>query len=331
MSRRVALIFGVSGQDGAYLAHLLLEKGYEVHGTSRDIEANPMPNLSRLGVRDRVHCHSVAPLDFRSVLQVIRNTSPTEIYNLAGQSSVGLSFSQPVETLQSTLLATVNILESMRIERIDARLYNASSSECFGTSASGPLSETSAFRPQSPYGVGKSAAHWAVANYRESYGMYACSGILFNHESPLRPSRFVTQKIVKGAVDIAQGKAERITLGPLDIVRDWGWAPDYVHAMWRMLQIASPEDFVICTGTGHKLRDFVEATFRALNLDWHDHVHVDPALFRPADPKVIVGDPNRAKERLHWAATVQFDDIVRRMVLAELNRRAGEERPEKLL
>jgi GDPmannose 4,6-dehydratase len=321
MTQRTALIFGITGQDGSYLARLLLERGYAVHGTSRDVEASALTGLARLGLTGQVTLHSVAPTDFRSVLQAIRESVPDEIYNLAGQSSVGLSFQQPVETLHSTLLATMNILEAVRMEKRPCRLYNASSSECFGTIDGLPATESHPFRPRSPYGVGKSAAHWAVANYREAYGLFACSGILFNHESPLRPGRFVTQKIVRGALDIAEGKARELVLGPLDMVRDWGWAPEYVEAMWRMLQADQAEDLVICTGEGHTIANFVAETFRLVGLDWAQYVRTDAGFTRPSDIAYSVGNPARALVAIGWSAQTRFAGVVAGLVQAEQERR----------
>lgn len=314
---RTALIFGISGQDGSWLAHLLLEKGYTVHGTSRDREASSFGNLRRLGLYERVHLHSAVLTDFRSVVQVVSGTRPDEIYNLAGQSSVGLSFEQPVETLSSLALGTVNILEAIRFLGIGARFYNASSSECFGNTSAGPADESHPFHPRSPYGVGKAAAFWAVANYRESYNLFACSGLLFNHESPLRPARYVTQKIVRGVLDIAQGKAERLRLGQLSVERDWGWAPEYVDAMWRMLNHDTPEDFVIATGEVHSLEEFVAAAFAHVGLDWRRHVEIDPALMRPSDITRSVGNPAKAKRLLGWEAQTRMPELVTRLIAAE--------------
>src|SRR6266568_5915916 len=234
--RKKALICGVSGQDGSYLAELLLKKGYEVHGTARDAQVTSFPNLLTLGIRERVTFHSMAPNDFRSVLQVMAKVIPDEVYNLAGQSSVGLSFEQPVETLESISVGTLNLLEVIRFIGRPIRLYNAGSGECFGDTGGAPEDENTPFRPRSPYAVAKATAHWEVANYREAYNLYACTGILFNHESPLRPERFVTRKIVKAACRIAAGSGEKLHLGNISIARDWGSAEEYVVAMWLMLQ-----------------------------------------------------------------------------------------------
>lgn len=320
---KTALIFGISGQDGSWLAKLLLEKGYAVHGTSRDREAAGFGNLIRLGLRDRVRLHSAVLNDFRSVAQVISDVRPAEIYNLAGQSSVGLSFEQPVETLDSVIHGTVNILEAIRFLGLDTRFYNASSSECFGNTSADGADEAHPFHPRSPYGVGKAAAYWAVANYRESYRLFACSGILFNHESSLRPARYVTQKIVRGAADIAEGKAETLQLGNLSIARDWGWAPDYVDAMWRMLNHDAPEDFVIATGEAHRLEEFVALAFGHFGLDWRRHVVVDDTLLRPSDISVSVGDPAKARRLLGWQAETKMPGVVARLLEAEERRRSG--------
>lgn len=313
-TQHTALICGISGQDGTYLARLLLQKGYRVVGTSRDAQISSFANLSQLGIREQVEVVSMALSDFRSVLQVLARVQPDEIYNLAGQSSVGLSFEQPVETLESISVGALNLLEGIRFLNRDIRLYNAGSSECFGDTGDTPANEQTPFRPRSPYAVAKAAAFWQMANYREAYGLHACSGILFNHESPLRPERFVTQKIVRAASRIAAGSAERLVLGNLEIQRDWGWAPEYVDAMWKMLQQSVPEDFVIATGETHPLQDFVAAAFSTAGLDWRDHVDIDPGLMRPTDLAMSCADPSRAREKLGWQAASQMGDVVRKML-----------------
>lgn len=317
-----ALICGISGQDGAYLARLLLNKGYEVFGTSRDAQVSRFANLSRLGIGDRVRLESMATNDFRSVLTVLRRTEPQEIYNLAGQSSVGLSFEQPVETLESIALGTINLLEAIRFLDKPIRLYSAGSSECFGDANGCASNECTPFRPRSPYAVAKSTAHWLVANYRDAYGLHASTGILFNHESPLRPERFVTKKIVATAVRIAEGTQSRLTLGDIHIKRDWGWAPEYVDAMWRMLQQPDGSDFVIATGENHTLEEFVETTFRELGLNWRDHTNVSEALMRPSDLAEGLGDPSRAREVLGWSPTYRMADVIKAMVQAEQTKAA---------
>ncbi|WNZ25009.1 GDP-mannose 4,6-dehydratase [Leptolyngbya sp. NK1-12] len=311
---KTALICGISGQDGAYLAQLLLSKGYTVCGTSRDAQMSTFRNLVRLGIRDRVKTCSMALNDFRSVLQVISKIQPDEIYNLAGQTSVGLSFELPVETMESITLGTLNLLEAIRFIGAPIKLYNAGSSECFGDTGTIAASETTPFRPRSPYAVAKAAAFWQVANYREAYDLFACSGILFNHESPLRPKRFVTQKIVSTACAIASGKFEKLYLGNIEIQRDWGWSPEYVEAMYRMLQQDQPDDFVIATGQTSSLQAFVAEVFAYLGLDWQDHVEIDKSLYRPTDIAVSCGDASKAKQRLGWQARYTMKDIAHMMV-----------------
>lgn len=316
--RKVALIFGVSGQDGAYLSSFLLKKGYEVHGTSRDAETASFHRLAQLKVLDKVTLHSVSLIDFRSTLQVIAKVVPDEIYNLSGQSSVGLSFFQPVETLESIATATLNILEALRFLRSDARFYNAGSSESFGDTDGDAANENTAFRPKSPYGVAKATAVWQVASYRESYSLFACSGILFNHESPLRASRFVTKKISQAAARIACGSDELLTLGDLAVRRDWGWAPEYVSAMWAMLQNREPSDYVIATGHQTSLQDFVETAFSSVDLDWREFTRYDEALRRPAEIQSGLGCPRKAADSLGWKAETHMPEIAARMVMAEL-------------
>lgn len=313
-----ALIFGVSGQDGAYLAHFLLGKGYEVYGASRDAQASSFSNLRRLCILDRIKLLSVAVNDFRSVFQALTKIEPDEIYNLAGQSSVGLSFEQPVETMESISIATLNLLEAIRFTGRQIKLYNAGSSECFGDAAGAAANELTPFRPRSPYAVAKSAAYWEVANYREAYDLFACTGILFNHESPLRPQRFVTRKIVASACRIARGSHEQLYLGNLGIVRDWGWAPEYVDAMWLMLQREQPEDFVIATGESNSLEQFARIAFIAVGLDWCDHVKVDSELYRPTDLQISRADPSKAAEILGWRATTKMEGVVKKMIAEEM-------------
>lgn len=314
--RRV-LICGISGQDGAYLARLLLEKGYEVWGTSRDAQASTFGNLSRLGILDQVKTVSMAANDFRSVLQAISHSEPDEIYNLAGQSSVGLSFEQPAETLESIATGTLNLLEVIRFRGLPVRFYNAGSSECFGDISGLAADEGGHFQPRSPYAVAKATAHWLVANYRTAYGLFACTGILFNHESPLRPPRFVTRKIIQAAVRISRGSKEKLVLGNMDVQRDWGWSPEYVDAMWRMLQLDKPEDFVIATGESNSLEDFVATAFSEVGLDWRQYVVQDPKLFRPSEIRHSCGNAEKARRMLGWEAQMKMRDVVREMIRHE--------------
>jgi len=311
-----ALICGVSGQDGAYLARHLLNKGYQVWGTSRDALGSGFTNLHRLGIRDQVHCVSMVPEDFRTVLVALRRSRASEVYYLAGQSSVGLSFEQPAETIQSITLGTLNLLEACRMVDWPIRLYHAGSSECFGDTGGAPADESTPFHPRSPYAVAKTSAFWLVDNYREAYKLWACTGILFNHESPLRPTRFVTQKIISTARRIAAGSGETLHLGRIDIARDWGWAPEYVDAMWRMLQQPQPQDFVIATGETHTLEAFVAETFAALGLGWRSHVEQAEAFMRPTDLLIGRADPRKAERLLGWKAQYTMPDVVR-MMLAE--------------
>jgi GDPmannose 4,6-dehydratase len=317
------LICGISGQDGAYLSRLLLSKGYDVHGTSRDAQMSSFGNLHLLGIRERITVHSMALNDFRSVLQILTKVEPDEIYNLAGQSSVALSFDQPVETLESISVGALNLLEAIRFLGQPIKLYNAGSSECFGNTGGMPADEQTPFRPRSPYAVAKATAFWEVANYREAYNLFACTGILFNHESPLRPERFVTRKIVKAACRIAAGSDEKLYLGNTSIARDWGWAPEYIEAIWLMLQQPTPDDYVVATGETHTLQDFVAAVFHRLDLDWRDHVLIDQALLRPLDIMVSHANTQKARTMLGWQAQHTMKDVARMMVEEDMQLIAG--------
>lgn len=314
--KKRALICGVGGQDGGLLAQMLLSKGYEVFGTSRDIQISAFHNLISLGILAEVKLHSMAINDFRSVLHVVNKTQPDEVYNLTGQSSVALSFEQPVETLESIATGTINLLEVIRFLGRPIRFYNAGSSECFGDTNGIPANENTPFRPRSPYAVSKAAAFWGVANYREAYAMFCCSGILFNHESIFRPARFVTRKITDAAARISRGSDERLVLGNLDVYRDWGWAPEYVEAMWLMLQRPVAEDFVIATGHTYSLSDFVEESFRSCGLNWKDHVESSTQFCRPTDIKIGAADTSKAKEQLGWEAKKDMRNVVRMMLQA---------------
>jgi GDPmannose 4,6-dehydratase len=314
MNVKKALICGVSGQDGSYLSSLLLEKGYKVFGGSRDAQVNSFRNLQELNIIDQVVLVSINPGDFRSVLQVITQIEPDEIYNLSGQSSVGLSFEQPVETIESIGVATLNILEAIRFLKLNIKFYNACSSECFGDARDIHVDEETAFKPKSPYGVAKAMSFWTVANYREAYNLFACSGLLFNHESPLRPERFVTSKIISTVCRIAKGEEKKLVLGNIDISRDWGWAPEYVDAMWRMLQQSSPDDFVIATGKISSLRDFIKTAFECVGLDWSKYVESHVDLFRPTDLSTGLPNPAKAKKYLNWEAKYYMEDVVRKLI-----------------
>ena len=318
MSKK-ALITGVSGQDGAYLAQFLLEKGYVVIGTSRDAPVARLHNLERLGIRDRVSMESMAQNDFRSVIHVLGKVLPDEVYSLAGQSSVSLSFEQPAETLESIGTGALNLLEAIRFLDRPIRFYNAGSSECYGNTES-LADESTPFHPRSPYAVAKATAFWQGANYRETYGINACSGILFNHESPLRPERFVTQKIVATACRIANGSSEKLHLGNISISRDWGWAPEYVEAMWLMLQQDRLDDYVIATGETNSLKEFIASSFSCLGLDWKEHVQVEVGLKRPSDIQTSCANPSKAMKELGWRAQSKMQDVVCMMIADCLER-----------
>lgn len=319
---RRALICGISGQDGAYLAHLLLSKGYTVIGTSRDTASASLDNLSTLGVLKAIQLESMATDDSRSVLTVLRNANPDEIYNLSGQSSVGLSFEQPAETLDSIISTNLNLLENIRLLDKPVRFYNAGSGECYGETGPTGASEEDPFRPRSPYAIAKAAAFWLVANYREAYGLHASTGVLFNHESPLRPVRFVTRKIITAVCRISRGSNEKLLLGNLDIRRDWGWAPEYVEAMWRIMQADQPQDFIVATGASHSLEDFVRIAFETLKLDWRTHTEVSRSLYRPTDIAESKGNPGKIARVLGWKPRYDMAAVVAMMVKAELENTA---------
>ena len=309
--KKTALITGIGGQDGAYLAQLLLKKGYVVFGTSRDAGVSGFSSLARLGIIGQVKLLSMAPHDFKSTLTVISKVQPDEIYHLAGQTSVGLSFEQPSETIESITIGTLNILEALRFLKLPAKFYHASSSECFGDTQGLPADEHTPFNPVSPYAVAKASAHWLVRNYRDAHNMFAVNGILFNHESELRPERFVTQKVVRAAHRIVQGSTEKLTLGALCISRDWGWAPEYVEAMWLMLQTEQANDFVIATGQTNSLKDFVAQVFTCFGLGWTEHVLHDDQLMRPNEIAWSQGNPEKAQQLLGWQATKRMSDVIK--------------------
>jgi GDPmannose 4,6-dehydratase len=311
-----ALITGVSGQDGSYLAELLLHKGYEVHGLVRGSTEQRFERLD--GFQDRLVLHEADLLDERSLLGVMRASEPHEVYNLAAMSSVSESWNLAVATAEYTAVGVTRLLEAIRETCPDARFYQASSSEMFGHTHESPQGERTAFYPRSPYGVAKVYGHFITVNYRESFGLHACSGILFNHESPRRGKAFVTRRITQGAASIKLGLADELTLGNLDARRDWGFAKEYVEAMWLMLQRDDPEDFVIGTGISHSVRDVVAAAFDCVGLDWEDYVRVETSLARPADIEEVVADPSKAREGLGWKAEVGFEELIQMMVEADV-------------
>jgi GDPmannose 4,6-dehydratase len=311
-----ALITGITGQDGSYLAEFLLGKGYDVGGVVRRSSTEKFDRLE--GCRERITIFQADLLDQTSLIEVIRAFRPTEIYNLAAQSFVPTSWAQPVLTGEFTALGVTRMLEAIRQVDSSIRFYQASSSEMFGKVRETPQNEMTPFHPRSPYGVAKVYGHWITVNYRESYGLYAVSGILFNHESPRRGLEFVTRKITSTVAQIAKGKEKHLKLGNLESRRDWGYAGDYVRAMWMMLQPNTPDDYVIATGETHSVREFAEKAFARAGLDWEKHVVVDPGLFRPAEVDVLIGDASKAKKNLGWRPEVSFDQLVERMVDADL-------------
>src|SRR6266568_9576561 len=313
-----ALITGITGQDGSYLAGLLLEKGYDVHGMVRRASTEKFDRIEQ--VRDRITLHQGDLLDQRSLVDALRASNPAEIYNLAAMSFVAVSWIQPTLTAEFTGIGVTRMLEAMREVCPEARFYQASSSEMFGKVREVPQTETTPFYPRSPYGVAKAYGHFITVNYRESYGLYACSGILFNHESPRRGREFVTRKVSDGAARVKLGLARELRLGNLEARRDWGFAGDYVDAMWRMLQQARADDYVVATGEAHTVRELVEIAFGTLGLDWRQHVHEDPALLRPAEVERLVGDASKARRVLGWAPRVSFRELVEMMVRADLER-----------
>ena len=328
MTQQRALIFGASGQDGAYLSRWLLSQGYEVFAASRDVSKASFAKLRLLGIDGQVTTLSLDLGDPVALLRGLRTIEPSEIYNLSGQSSVGYSFDAPIETWQSNLSAHLNLLEAVRALKLPARIYAAGSSEAFGDTGGALADESHPFHPRSPYGSAKASTFWATKNYRDVFGLFACTGLLFNHESPLRPPRFVTRKVVQGAVAIAEGRMEHLVLGRLDIERDWGYAAEYVEAMWMMLQRPEPSDFVVATGVVHTLSDFVAAAFRACGLNWLDHVRSDPSLFRPNEIARNGGDPRKARDVLGWKARSSFEEVVGLMVESEKEQKSpGRDRP----
>lgn len=313
-----ALIVGISGQDGAYLSKFLINKGYKVFGTTRDLKSAKFAGLKALEVDSQVNKVEMDPCHFDSVYKLIRSIKPNEVYNLTAQSSVGLSFSQPVETIRSITDPVINILETIRLLKIHIKFYNAGSGEIFGETFGIPADETTKFNPVSPYGLAKAAATNLVAMYRNIYDVHASTGILFNHESELRPNTYVTKKIISAACRIGLGSEEKLELGNINISRDWGYAPEYVDAMWRMLQTKDPQDFVIATGKSESLKYFVEQAFLYFGLNWKNHVTVKDTLIRPAEIEIGSANPNKAKEILGWQAKSNLSDLINKMITFEL-------------
>jgi GDPmannose 4,6-dehydratase len=322
--RKSALITGITGQDGAYLSRLLLDKGYRVHGLLARRSTDTLWRLRHVGVVDAVNLFDGDIMDLSSMIRIVEQSQPNEIYNLAAQSFVGTSWSQPLLTGAVTGLGAVNLLEAMRIVNPGARFYQASTSEMFGKIREPMQSETTPFYPRSPYGCAKLYAHWMTINHRESFGLHASSGILFNHESPLRGIEFVTRKVTDAAARIKLGRQKELKLGNLDVKRDWGYAGDFVQAMWLMLQQDSGDDYVVATGRTATVRDMCRLAFERLGLNYEDYVVVDPQLFRPAEVDVLLGNPSKARERLGWSATTTLEELIAMMVDADMERVARE-------
>ena len=320
--KRSALITGITGQDGAYLTRFLLEQGYQVHGMVRRSSLEKFDRLAE--VREQIELHQGDLLDQLSLIRLLEHVKPDEVYNLAAQSFVPTSFEQPLLTGEFNALGVTRVLEAIRLINPSIRFYQASSSEMFGNIREEPQTETTPCWPRSPYGVSKVYGHWITINYRESYNLFACNGILFNHESPLRGKEFVTRKITDAVARIHHGLQKKLKLGNLDAQRDWGFSGDYVRAMWMMLQHDTPDDYVIATGEKHTVREFLQHAFNHVNLNWEDHVEVDPDLLRPADVHTLCGDATKARQTLNWEPEVSFPELVTMMVEADLQRVATE-------
>jgi GDPmannose 4,6-dehydratase len=325
--KKRALITGVTGQDGSYLSELLLDKGYEVHGIVRRSSTETFERISHLA--GRIQLHQADLLDQVSLIDVVKETRPDEVYNLAAMSFVPTSWKQPALTGQFTGIGVTHVLEAIKLLGRDSiKFYQASSSEMFGKVVEVPQTESTPFYPRSPYGVAKVYGHWITVNYRESYNMFCCSGILFNHESPRRGREFVTRKVTDGVARIKLGVAKSLKLGNLDSKRDWGFAGDYVKAMWLMLQQDKPDDYVVSTGETHTVKRLVELAFGAVGLDWNKYVEIDPSLVRPAEVDLLIGDPAKAKAKLGWKPEVSFEKLVEMMVQADLARLQGQDIPD---
>lgn len=315
-----ALVTGITGQDGAYLAQLLLSKGYKVYGAVRRTSTPNLWRLSYLGIKDEIEYVDIDLLDISSMIRMLIEIKPNEVYNLAAQSFVAVSFSEPLVTADITGVGVTRLLEAIRIVDPSIKFYQASTSEMFGKVQAVPQDETTPFYPRSPYAAAKLYGHWMTVNYRESYNMFTCSGILFNHESPLRGEEFVTRKITKAVARIKKGLQKELRLGNLEAKRDWGYAGDYVEAMWLMLQEHDPSDYVVATNKTHTVREFVETAFSVVDLNWEDYVVIDEKFYRPAEVDLLIGNPAKAKTKLGWEPKVKFKELVNMMVEADLKR-----------
>lgn len=313
---KTAIITGITGQDGAYLSKFLLEKGYNVIGITRSINSSNQEGLEFLGVLNQIQIIEANVFDLSNIIRILEKYKPDEFYNLAAQSSVGLSFEQPIGTLEYNIISVANILEAIRILGGGIKFYQSSSSEMFGNVPKYilPIEENFIIRPASPYAISKAAAHWIAVNYREAYKLFVSSGILFNHESVLRKNNFVTKKIVSGAIKIKEGKLDRLQLGNTSIKRDWGYAPLYVEAMWKMLNVENPGDYIVSSGEAHSLEEFVEQTFRALNLDYKKFISTNQNLLRPVDLEIIYGNPTKAKKELGWNYNMSFEELINKLI-----------------
>lgn len=318
---RTAIITGITGQDGAYLTKILLEENYKVIGITRNLHSGNFLGLKYLNVFDEVELVEANLLDFSNIIRLLEKYHPDEIYNLAAQSSVGLSFEQPIGTLEFNIISTANILEAVRIINKEIKVYQSSSSEMYGNvdSSKLPIDETFILHPSSPYGISKAAAHWIAVNYREAYNMFISCGILFNHESVLRRPNFVTKKILSSAIKIKNAEMDYLTVGNTSIRRDWGYAPEYVKAMWKMLSSDVADDFVICTGENHSLQEFIDRVFMKLNLDPNRFVKKDQSLFRPVELDLIYGNPYKARKKLNWNYKISFDELIDKLIEDEIN------------
>lgn len=317
---KTAIITGITGQDGAYLSKFLLSKNYKVIGITRSISSSNTKGLEFLGIINDIELIEANVFDLSNIIRIIEKYKPDEFYNLAAQSSVGLSFEQPIGTLEYNIISVANILEAIRIIGKGIKFYQSSSSEMFGNVPKYilPIEENFIIRPASPYAISKAAAHWIATNYREAYNLFISSGILFNHESVLRRPNFVTKKIISTAIKIKEGKLDKLKLGNINIKRDWGYAPLYVEAMWKMLNIEKPNDYIICTGEAHSLEEFIESVFKFLDLDYRNHIISDTNLIRPVDLEIIYGNPKKAKIELGWGYDLKFEQLIQKLVEDEI-------------
>lgn len=313
-----ALITGITGQDGAYLSKILLDKDYKVYGIVRDSTVSNLANLKYVGTAERIELIPASLLNLSSVMKFLEATKPDEIYNLAAQSSVAISFERPIETVEFNIISTLNLLEAIRVLSLKTKFYQACSSEMYGRIKNLPVTEKTVLHPVSPYAISKATGHWLTVNYREAYGLFCCCGILFNHESVLRPKYFVTKKIISAAVRISKGSKEKLTLGNISIKRDWGYAPEYVKVMWLMLQQDSAGDYIIASGKAHSLKEFAQLAFGCVGLNWQDYIVIDKNLYRPADIEAIYGSPEKAKEKLGWKYNLQLEDLIEMLVHEEV-------------